>query len=342
MESRPEPEKKMPMKKKAAPAPAKKAATGLAVPSRTAAAAPARGMAARRASPRRVGGASPARSASTNKNADHNKKFIEQIKGASIELRKTGADVETDPTLELGLLLDCTSSMSSWITKAKETIREIIDNVIKECEEDGSLKCRVSFVGYRDIKDTRRFELMPFNENVDEVKKFIQSVTADGGADEPEDMQGGLKLCLLQDWTEEATKRVVLITDAPPHGTKYHESYGDDYPNGSPEGLVLEDLMKEFCKKEIDFQVIKLNQSANKTIEVMKEHHQDIEVTDMSGVKDEIRAARREEAEAMGGGGGEVSELVTHEEEEMYMKEKFVKHAVKGMASKVKAKKGGW
>ena len=34
----------------------------------------------------------------------------------------------------------------------------------------------------------------------------------------PEDMQGGLKLCLLQDWTEEAVKRVVIITDAPPHG----------------------------------------------------------------------------------------------------------------------------
>lgn len=182
MESRPEP-KKAPAKKAAPPAkkaapPAKMGVTGLAVPKATATAAPVRapvrGM-ARRASPRRMGGGgvSPARSASQQKNQEDNKKFVEQIKGASIELRKTGADVEADPTLELGLLLDCTSSMSSWITKAKETIREIIDNVIKECEEDGSLKCRVSFVGYRDIKDRRRFELMPFNENVDEVKSFI-------------------------------------------------------------------------------------------------------------------------------------------------------------------------
>lgn len=59
---------------------------------------------------------------------------------------------------------------------------------------------------------------MPFNENVEEVKTFINKVHADGGGDEPEDMQGGLKLCLLQDWTEEAAKRCVLITDAPPHG----------------------------------------------------------------------------------------------------------------------------
>ena len=116
------------------------------------------------------------------------------------------------------MLLDCTSSMSSWIVKAKKTIVEIIDKAIQECEDDGSLKCRVSFVGYRDFHDNRRFELMPFNENIEEVKTFISKVAADGGADEPEDLQGGLKLGLLQDWTEEAIKRTVLITDAPPHG----------------------------------------------------------------------------------------------------------------------------
>lgn len=119
------------------------------------------------------------------------------IKGPSKDLRKTGVDVEEEPTLELGLLLDCTASMSSWIAKAKKTIVEIIDKAIKECEDDGSLKCRVSFVGYRDVKDKRRFELMPFNQNVEDVKAFIGKVKADGGDDEPEDMQGGLKLCLL-------------------------------------------------------------------------------------------------------------------------------------------------
>ena len=90
--------------------------------------------------------------------------------------------------------------------------------MVKECEEDGSLKCRVSFIGYRDVKDNRRFEVLPFDDNIDSVKKFITGVRAEGGGDMPEDMQGGLKLCLLQDWTEEATKRVVIITDAPPHG----------------------------------------------------------------------------------------------------------------------------
>ena len=78
--------------------------------------------------------------------------------------------------------------MSSWIVKAKNTLNEIIDKTIKECEEDGSLKCRVSFVGYRDIKDKRRFEVMPFNDNIDEVKQFVGAAKAQGGADIPEDM----------------------------------------------------------------------------------------------------------------------------------------------------------
>lgn len=134
-------------------------------------------------SPRRISGSPRLRGAGAaimggniKRDNEYNKKFIEQLKSPSIELRQTGADVEADPTLEISLLLDCTSSMSSWIAKAKKTIIEIIDNAIKECEEDGNLKCRVSFVGYRDISDDRRFEVKPFTDNIEEVKKFIGEV----------------------------------------------------------------------------------------------------------------------------------------------------------------------
>ena len=93
-------------------------------------------------------------------------------------------------------------------------------------------------------------------------------------------------MALLQDWTEEASKRVVHITDAPPHGKQYQNptyTHKDFHPEGSPEGIVLEDMMKEFCKKDIDYQVIKLNKDVDRMIEVMKESHQELEVTDMTG-----------------------------------------------------------
>jgi len=199
--------------------------------------------------------------------------WVAKLKEQTQELRVTGEDVEANPTLEVALLMDCTSSMSSWIDKAKATLNEIIDKVIEECKEEGNLKVRVSFVGYRDVKDRARFAVMPFTDDVNKVKDFIKNTRAEGGGDEPEDLQGGLKLALLQDWTEEASKRVFVICDAPCHGKQYNDCYGDDYPKGSPDGLVLEDLMKEFCKKEIEFQVIKLENNCNKMIEVMKTCH---------------------------------------------------------------------
>ena len=87
--------------------------------------------------------------------------------------------------------------MGSWINRAKKTLLEIIETVEKECKEDGDVKIRVAFIGYRDIGDTDRFSLMPFTNDIKKVRDFIEKQTADGGADCPEDVQGGLKLCLL-------------------------------------------------------------------------------------------------------------------------------------------------
>lgn len=172
--------------------------------------------------------------------------------------------------------MDCTGSMSSWIVRAKETLSQIIQQIEKDCAEgeDGNkITVRIAFIGYRDITTkSGRFISKSFTENVQDMKFFIALVEADGGEDAPEDVQGGLKLMLMEDWTEEATKQVFMITDAPPHGTHLHNmgAGSDHYPEGSPDGLVFEDLMREFKKREIEFNVIKLSTDCDKMIEVMK------------------------------------------------------------------------
>jgi len=98
--------------------------------------------------------------------------WVSKLKVKTSELRETGQDVEENPTIELGLLMDCTSSMSSWIVKAKETLVEIINKIVEECNSEGNLKVRVSFIGYRDISDNR-FSVMPFTEDIQAVKSFI-------------------------------------------------------------------------------------------------------------------------------------------------------------------------
>lgn len=75
-----------------------------------------------------------------------------------------------------------------------------------------------------------------------------------------------------QDWTDEAAKRVFMIMDAPCHGKQYHDC-DENHPKGSPDGLILEDQLKEFCKKEVEFRVIKLDNNCDKMITIMKECH---------------------------------------------------------------------
>lgn len=127
-----------------------------------------------------------------------------------------------------------------------------------------------------------RFRVLSFTDDVEKVRTFIDETRAEGGADTPEDLDGGLKLALLQDWTEEASKRVFLISDAPAHG--YYDGQ-DDYPKGSPDGLKLDDLMREFSTREIEFQFYQLDKNCDKMVEEMRKYHESIEVNDMTDLK---------------------------------------------------------
>lgn len=73
-----------------------------------------------------------------------------------------------------------------------------------------------------------------------------------------------------------------MIGDAPCHGKKYTGALDDHYPDGSPEGLTVEALMKEYCKLDIEFSMIKLNNSVDTMIEAMRQHHQELDIKDMS------------------------------------------------------------
>ncbi len=93
----------------------------------------------------------------------------------------------SDKVLDLCLILDCTSSMGSWIQRSKETLIEIIDNVKNQNQ---GLKVRVCFVGYRDFCSpaNERFEIQDFTTDLNKVKNFIGKTLARGGGDGPEDV----------------------------------------------------------------------------------------------------------------------------------------------------------
>jgi len=171
-----------------------------------------------------------------------------------------------EKVLELCLIMDCTSSMSSWISHCKTTLIEVLD---ESCEEDGS-EVRVSFVGFRDFKDTNLYDIHEFTYDHDKMRDYISKRRAVGGSDIPEDVQGGLHQALNLDWTEDSIKVAFLCADAPCHGQKYHSETGDDYPEGSPDGLVLEKLVKAFSDREILLTCYKLEDKTEQMFEIME------------------------------------------------------------------------
>ena len=133
--------------------------------------------------------------------------------------------------------MDCTGSMGSWIERSKNTLKGIIQSVKTDYE---NLNVKVSFVGYRDVQDKNRFDVFEFSEDLDAVTKFIAKMSANGGGDAPEDVQGGLNQALNMKWTPSSIKQLFLICDAPGHGKDICDSH-DNHPKGSPDGLKIQD-----------------------------------------------------------------------------------------------------
>jgi len=151
--------------------------------------------------------------------------------------------VENDrKMLDLVFVQDCTGSQGSYISSATKNIQLICDNIY----QSGKLQSRedlcVGLVAFRDHPPqdhtyvTRNFG---FSSDIDKVHRDLSSLYASGGGDGPEAVTAALAEALNMDWREQASKMIVLIADAPPHGIG---EYGDGFDDGSPDGndpLVL-------------------------------------------------------------------------------------------------------
>ena len=77
-------------------------------------------------------------------------------------------------------------------------------------------------------------------------------------------------MVLNMKWESNA-RYAVLVCDAPCHGNKYHGTMYDKYSDGDPNGLVIEDLISSFVKKNITLYCIEINDSTKKMFAIMKE-----------------------------------------------------------------------
>ena len=132
-------------------------------------------------------------------------------------------------------MLDCTSSMGTWITELKNSIK-IVCRLLNIMQH--SLDLRVAFVRYTDFDlGARRTSCLPFTKyintifpnnyiatklkcycshrDVDRFYNFVGQIHAEGGHDTAEDVFGGLEAMLNLDWNEDGTNvRNLLMTIA--------------------------------------------------------------------------------------------------------------------------------
>merc|ERR1719284_546309 len=123
--------------------------------------------------------------------------------------------------------------MGSYIQSAKQNM-ELIARRLADAE---GYDLRFGLVAYRDHPPqdmTFVTKVFPFTDTVAQMQAHLRTLSAQGGGDGPEAVAAALHATLNMEWRADATKIVVLIADAPPHGLG--ES-GDGFPDGGPDGI---------------------------------------------------------------------------------------------------------
>lgn len=173
---------------------------------------------------------------------------------------------EENPGVDFCVMLDCTGSMGSYITMAKNKIKDIIQQV-KDLYPHSAI--RIGIVGYRDFNDQPPFEILPFIEKVDEAKAFLDKLKASGGGDIPEDVNGAFQKALYGLQWVNPVRIIVHVADAPCHGKEFH-STDDHYPNGNIADFPWNQLFKDLVQKRIDYTFLKISNLTDKMFEKFK------------------------------------------------------------------------
>ncbi|CAD6577244.1 MAG: hypothetical protein CYPHOPRED_000199 [Cyphobasidiales sp. Tagirdzhanova-0007] len=146
--------------------------------------------------------------------------------------------------------------MGSYIASATTNIELICEEIVKSEKLPSAESLRLAVVAYRDHppQDVSYVtKTLNFTSAVPEVKEFLKNLYASGGGDGPEAVTAAMKECMFLEWREMATKMVVLVADAPPHGIG---EYGDGFSNGSPEGSDPLQLARDMAKLGIALFVV--------------------------------------------------------------------------------------
>ena len=174
--------------------------------------------------------------------------------------------------VKVAFLLDATASMGPWIRAAKNKILEMMDDIKADNPE---VNVQIALVAYRDYGDRHRYHVQDFT-TAERIQDVLNTVHAHGGADEAEDVAGGLVAATDLSWNDAGVSMIVHIADAPAHGNRFHDAHvSDRFPDGDPDGWDLEGLVSSLAEDNIDYTFVKITSTTDRMIDVFQSAYAD-------------------------------------------------------------------
>ena len=172
-------------------------------------------------------------------------------------------------TLDLLIIMCTTISMQDILDEFRNSINYISEKIKGECP---GIEIRYAFEGFRDFEDIKeggKYYTIDFEVDIDVFKKKLEEIVAKGVRFHTQDVSGGLDFGYYMSWRSNA-RYAILLTDSPEHGRQYHDNYIlDDIPERDPDKLTLEDIMKNYVKKNINLCLTRIDYSTNKMFKIM-------------------------------------------------------------------------
>ena len=190
-------------------------------------------------------------------------KKLEAIKVKKEQISNLLKRLKGAQCVDLCFMVDCTGSMDRYIAEVKGKIQDLVEDIRRKFT---SLKLFISFVGYRDHSDgANRITFLDFSQSVPIFKEFVENVRVGGGGDEPEDVFGGIEQVCNLTWSR-PTRILFHVGDAPCHGRRFHNDAYDEFPDGDPRGLKIEDLLRKVKQLGLIYYFARLNNTTDKMI----------------------------------------------------------------------------
>ncbi len=133
---------------------------------------------------------------------------------------------EKGKAIELMLVVDVTGSMGDEISYLKAELKDVVGKIQESLQ---GVTLRLGMLFYRDNCDAVKFSYSDFLDVTDEAnlkkqQKAIDEQIADGGGDYPEAVDEALELAVSKQWSENSTKIIFHVLDAPIHDGAVYEN----------------------------------------------------------------------------------------------------------------------